>query len=67
MKSSLLYVFCFLYINKNYGNANELKDVKIYLSEVSNAMWNVVKNYGLSNLPVPDYKLPYKQVSSLDY
>ncbi|XP_051166044.1 uncharacterized protein LOC127284576 [Leptopilina boulardi] len=62
----LLHICCFLYFNYNYGNAIELNEVKSYLADVNSTMWNIVKNYGLSNLPVPDYQLPYN-VSCFGY
>ena len=31
-----------------------------YIEDIKNEMWKILKNYGLSNLPVPDYKFYYK-------
>lgn len=62
IKIALFYFFYSSYFNYNYVNAIELGEAKNYLAEVNSTMWNIVKNYELSNLPVPDYELPYKQV-----
>lgn len=58
-KILFLFTFCIL-LKRNCAQDIDNHDRDRYIEEIKNEMWDIFKNYGISNLPVPDYKLYYK-------
>ncbi|XP_033212708.1 uncharacterized protein LOC117170205 [Belonocnema kinseyi] len=55
-----VFTFCIL-LPSNCAQNIDNNDKERYIEEIKNQMWDIFKNYGISKLPVPDYKQYYNQ------